>query len=165
MLNVRIVNQEVDRLLDQLAELGRLACLRDPITRLLTLEVELTPPQLHTMMWLGRDGALPMATLAARIGCTGSTATGIIDRLENLGYVARAPKPGDRRVVLVELTPQGEQVASELYDVIRQRTALFLDLLAPEDRQQLVEIFSKIVSVLRQDEGGSPDVELAATAR
>jgi DNA-binding MarR family transcriptional regulator len=135
--------------MDHLTELGRLGSLRDPLSRMIDLEIELTPPQIHTMMWLGVDGALPMATLAARVGCTGPTATGVIDRLDALGFVARVPKPGDRRVVLVELTPKGAQVAAQLREVMEQRFGFVLGLLEAADRKSLIDLIGKVVESLR----------------
>src|SRR6056297_3703570 len=38
-----------------------------------------------------------------------STVSGIIDRLERKGYVARLPRSGDKRVVNITLTSGGEE--------------------------------------------------------
>src|SRR5207248_3247619 len=43
-----------------------------------------------------------------------STATGVIDRLEQHGYVRRERDGDDRRVVWVELTDAGRRVQSEI---------------------------------------------------
>ena len=40
---------------------------------------------------------------------TSGTMTNRIDRLERAGLVVRSPSPGDRRAVLVTLTPSGKQ--------------------------------------------------------
>lgn len=39
-----------------------------------------------------------------------STMTGIINRLEKKGYVARLPKSGDKRVTNIALTSSGERI-------------------------------------------------------
>src|SRR5213593_2118585 len=53
--------------------------------------------------------ALPLSDLAARQHCVRSNITQLMDRLEKDGLVRRRPDPDDRRSVLAELTPAGEQ--------------------------------------------------------
>jgi MarR family transcriptional regulator, organic hydroperoxide resistance regulator len=43
-----------------------------------------------------------------------STLTGVLDRLERRGLIARTPNPADRRSVLVELTPSGRTAAARV---------------------------------------------------
>ena len=63
--------------------------------------------------------------------------TRIVVRLEELGLVARAADPGDRRSSLITVTPAGR----ELLAVARTRKDAFLserlDALGPEDRATL----------------------------
>jgi len=54
---------------------------------------------------LEREGPLPAGRLAERMGLTSGAMTAALDRLEAAGYAQRHPDPGDRRRVLVELTP------------------------------------------------------------
>jgi len=53
--------------------------------------------------------ALPLSDLAARQHCVRSNITQLMDRLEKDGLVRRRADPQDRRSVLAELTPAGEQ--------------------------------------------------------
>ncbi|QGY43290.1 MarR family transcriptional regulator [Maribellus comscasis] len=43
-----------------------------------------------------------------------STTSGIINRLENKGLVARLPKSGDKRVVTIALTSKGEKLLKQI---------------------------------------------------
>lgn len=52
---------------------------------------------------------LPLSDLAARQHCVRSNITQLMDRLEKDGLVRRRADPDDRRGVLAELTPTGEQ--------------------------------------------------------
>jgi DNA-binding MarR family transcriptional regulator len=149
MLNVRIVKRDVRRLLDHLAELGRLNTLRDPVSRLADHDVDLTPPQLHAVLWLAKDGPLAMATLAQRVGCSGPTTTGVVDRLENIGLVERQPKPGDRRVVLVAPTELCRQTAAVIEEEIGTQVDGVLGLLGNDDRRDLIDLIGRLASALR----------------
>lgn len=53
--------------------------------------------------------ALPLSELAKIQKCVRSNITQLVDRLEKDGLVRRRPDPDDRRGVLAELTPAGDQ--------------------------------------------------------
>jgi len=59
-------------------------------------------------------GPVTTSELAARVGSRPTTITGIVDRLERAGLVARTSRPGDRRVVEVHLTDAGAAQAAEI---------------------------------------------------
>jgi DNA-binding MarR family transcriptional regulator len=50
-----------------------------------------------------------------------STTSGIIDRLEKKGYIARLPKFGDKRVVNIALTSAGDKLLSELPSLLHEQ--------------------------------------------
>jgi len=52
---------------------------------------------------------LLLSELAEHEGCVRSNITQLVDRLEKDGLVRRRPDPEDRRSVLAELTPAGQQ--------------------------------------------------------
>jgi DNA-binding MarR family transcriptional regulator len=100
------------------AEIGRsfreLRCVGSQ--RLVKLGISMT--HLHILTMLKHHGAMPMSRLAELLDVSLSNATGLIDRLEDRGYVVRVRVPDDRRVVLVELTGAADQVLEEA-DVLR----------------------------------------------
>jgi DNA-binding MarR family transcriptional regulator len=57
-----------------------------------------------------RRKALPMGRLRDTLMVHGSSVTYLVDRLEELGQVAREPDPGDRRRSMVRITAAGEDV-------------------------------------------------------
>jgi DNA-binding MarR family transcriptional regulator len=80
--------------------------------RLLRLGVSMA--QLHIMFTLQRSGEMPMSRLADILNVSDSNATGLIDRLEERGFIERRRVPTDRRVVLVRVTPDGEAMLREV---------------------------------------------------
>jgi DNA-binding MarR family transcriptional regulator len=80
--------------------------------RLLRLGVSMA--QLHIMYTLHRSGEMTMSHLADFLNVSLSNATGLIDRLEERGYIARERVPTDRRIVLVRVTTAGEQMLDEV---------------------------------------------------
>lgn len=69
---------------------------------------------LHLLSMLERHGEQPMSRIADLLDVSLSNATGIIDRLEERGYVERRRVPTDRRIVLVRATDQAAQLLTEL---------------------------------------------------
>ncbi len=56
---------------------------------------------------LGLEGDLSIAVLGERLGLLPSTMTGLVDRLEQEGYVQRKAHPTDRRATQLALTQAG----------------------------------------------------------
>jgi DNA-binding MarR family transcriptional regulator len=61
------------------------------------------------------SGGLNAGTLAAEAGLTAGAVTGVIDRLERLGYAHRSSDPADRRRVRVEVTPAFYRSAERIW--------------------------------------------------
>ena len=62
-----------------------------------------------------RHGRISAGDLAAESGLTTGAVTALLDRLERGGAVRRVPDPGDRRRVLVELTPGAKHTSDQLF--------------------------------------------------
>jgi DNA-binding MarR family transcriptional regulator len=63
--------------------------------------------ELNALVHLLDAGQLTPKGLARMLSITTGSATAMIDRLENAGFVARRPHPSDRRSLLLDLTPAG----------------------------------------------------------
>jgi DNA-binding MarR family transcriptional regulator len=67
---------------------------------------DIAPSQFALLRNLGEDGSRP-SELAARAGVTRQAITKIVDELEQLDLVRRAPDPDDGRGVIVRYTDRG----------------------------------------------------------
>jgi len=98
---------------------------------------DLSPSLTAALATVERHGPLTPTELATRERVQRPTVTRVAARLEELGLVARAADPGDRRSALISVTPAGR----ELLAAARTRKDAFLserlDALAPEDRATL----------------------------
>lgn len=70
--------------------------------------------QLHILFTLQRSGEMTMSHLADFLNVSLSNATGLVDRLEERGYIERSRVPADRRVVLVRVTSAGGAMLAEV---------------------------------------------------
>ena len=96
-----------------LADLGRaLGSLRCAGSqRMVRLGISMT--HFHVLTLLRHHDAMPMGRLAEILDVSMSSATGIIDRMEERGLVERDRVPDDRRVVLVRPTATGLDLVDE----------------------------------------------------
>jgi DNA-binding MarR family transcriptional regulator len=95
----------VDRLFELAVTLG------DLMDRRLA-DSGLTPARGEIIWLLRRRGQLTQRELSEILDCTPRNVTGLVDALENAGFVARTRHPTDRRAVLVSLTTHGETLAA-----------------------------------------------------
>lgn len=129
-----------------IADMGRLRSLRDPLAQFAS---GLTPPQMHCVMWLGLEGALPSRILAERIGCGQPTLTGVVDRLEQLHLVERVRSQDDRRVVRVTLTDAGRKLHKAIDSAFEAQLVAFMSLMDETDRGPFMRIISSVVERMR----------------
>jgi DNA-binding MarR family transcriptional regulator len=76
--------------------------------------LELTPAEVNALARLRPGEPVPVAALVTATGQRPSTLTGVIDRLERRGLVARVVNPRDRRSFVLELTPAGDAAARQV---------------------------------------------------
>ena len=101
------------------------------------IRLGLSMAQLHILYTLQRNGQMTMSRLAEVLNVSLSNATGLIDRIEERGFVERTRVPEDRRVVLIRVTPQGEQMLEEI-DALSDE--LLRSVLSRIDRPKLVGV-------------------------
>ncbi len=78
-----------------------------------------------------------------------STVTGIINRLEKKGYIARLPKSGDKRVTYIALTAVGLKLLQDAPNVLHDRLAKKLNSLSTDDQAMVKRSLEIIVSAMQ----------------
>ena len=91
---------------------------------------------------------LPPNQIAERLIISRATVTGLLDSLEKRGYVRRAPHSSDRRMLLIELTESGRQVAHEFRVVVHRHQNEWLGALSQSEQGQLIDVLHRLQSVL-----------------
>ena len=89
-------------------------------------DLNLSGAEINALANLGGGGTLSVRQLSERTGTRPSTLTGLLDRLENRGYLTRELDPADRRSFRLPLTEAGRAVASQVLTAIAdlERNAL-----------------------------------------
>lgn len=101
--------------------------------------------QLNILYTLHRSGEMPMSRLADALNVSLSNATGLVDRMEERGFVERTRVPEDRRIVEVRITADGVRVLEE-NDALTDE--LLRTVLADLDRPTL-DVMARTMSEFR----------------
>ncbi|MEU9234151.1 MarR family winged helix-turn-helix transcriptional regulator [Streptomyces subrutilus] len=77
-------------------------------------DLGLTGSEINALANLADGRARTVSELGAAAGTRPTTLTSVLDRLERRGHITRGARPGDRRAVVVELTPSGRAAATTI---------------------------------------------------
>jgi DNA-binding MarR family transcriptional regulator len=109
-------------------------------------DLNLSAAEINALANLGDDGTLSVRQLSERTGTRASTLTGLLDRLENRGYLSRELDPADRRSFRLPLTETGQAVAARVRAAIAD---LERDALSRLDATQLAG-YHAVVTALQE---------------
>jgi len=112
-------------------------------------ELDLTPAQGMALKSLDRP--LPMSTLADALACDASNVTGIVDKLESRGLIARRGADHDRRVKMLCVTELGRSLRDRLVKRLVEPPAA-LAALPSELKTRLTTTLRKIIAELSDPE-------------
>lgn len=119
----------------------RIACLLQPF--------DLSPASgLVLSIVADAESPLPPHKIADRLIISRATVTGLVDSLERRGYVQRRPHHSDRRMLLVELTDTGRQVADAFRPIVHRHQKLWLEILSDEEQQRLIDSLQQVQAAL-----------------
>jgi DNA-binding MarR family transcriptional regulator len=117
-------------------------------TKELTKKYQVSAPQLNCLISLYENGPLPPSQIAKYIMVKSSTVTGIVDRLEQKGLVQRFRNSPDRRVITIELTDSGKNLAKNAPPPIQQKIIDGLKKLSKDELDQIILSLTKLTDML-----------------
>ena len=94
--------------------------------------------QFFLLGYLANEEYLSMTDIAKKMAHSTAAATGLVDRLEKLGYVERVHAAHDRRKVMVQITTKGRDLVTSLRTGIADSVAGLMDDMDNNERKQLV---------------------------
>ena len=87
---------------------------------------------------------LTMSEIAQKMGHTTAAASGLVARLENLGYVTRACGAQDRRKVMVCITSKGSALVRRIREEMMANLMKLMAHLTPSENKAWLQIYTKI---------------------
>lgn len=110
--------------------------------------MDLTYNQYKMLLTIYDKGSCPLNLLAKELQIAMSSASEMVDRLVNLGFVYRTVDEENRRQVVIYTTEQGEELIRELRRGIVDNYRKLLERLPERDRERLVQSFEALAEIL-----------------
>jgi DNA-binding MarR family transcriptional regulator len=107
----------------------------------------LTDAQFDVLMMLGtqsENGTLNQTELSSVLLVNRSNITGLIDRMEQAGWVRRLSDSDDRRVNLIGMTEKGKALLEEAKTVYIRRVDEITSILSLDEKNHLCEVLERI---------------------
>ena len=107
--------------------------------------------QFFLLGYLANESFLTMTDISRKMGHSTAAATGLVDRLEKLGYVQRLHASEDRRKVMVQITEKGVELVGRIReDIVGNLVDLMVDLDQGE-QEALLATYGKISTFVRSN--------------
>jgi MarR family transcriptional regulator, transcriptional regulator for hemolysin len=107
-----------------------------------------TRAQWWVIAFLSRQDGMMQTQLANELDLGKASLGGLIDRLESGGWVARHLDPMDRRAKRVYITTKSRRLLRDMRRVDREFNAVMLKDISDADRDQMVELLSRIKNAI-----------------
>ena len=105
----------------------------------------ITPVQFAALQAVANTPGLDQRSLAARIGLDTSTLANVVDRLETRGWMQRNASPEDKRVRLLTLTHDGEQLLAGVLPDMHRAQERILAPLPKAERKEFMRMLRTLV--------------------
>jgi len=104
--------------------------------------------QVYLLRLLDRRGAISMSDMADSLGITMSGCTALVDRAVSAGWVARQRDLNDRRVVLVDVSPAGKQMLTQIRETRARILARYLTRLDVDEIVTLTNLLERTAEAI-----------------
>jgi DNA-binding MarR family transcriptional regulator len=126
------------------------------------MRLDLTMPQLKTLIYVSKHEGATSGQIAQTLGVGLSTITGLVDRLEEQKLVTRRDDPRDRRITRVLPTAQGSELVDSLIQYRNEAVTAILDQLDPEQLELVEKAFQYLLDASARLEQQQPSREAVA---
>lgn len=105
----------------------------------------LAPAQFATLLALWHEDGLSQRALVEHMKIEQSTMANTLNRMERDGLIRRKTHPQDSRVQSIFLTERGRELKEPALQAATGINRVALSVLAPKERQQLLELMRRVV--------------------
>ena len=109
---------------------------------------DLTPVQYAALTQISDEPGLDQATLAGLIAQDRTTMGGVVERLVEKGFVARAVSRKDRRARELRVTDKGRRMLEKIAPAVAETQRILLSGLNDKEAAQFLKLFAKATAEL-----------------
>src|SRR5947209_6814499 len=109
----------------------------------------LAPQEGHLLSYLRSYAPCPIAEVVTVFGLRGSTATAVLDRMEERGLVVRRLNPDDRRSFLLDLTSEGKRIAEDVQELVERLENAIARRVTRKDEEGFRNVMKAIETVTK----------------
>ena len=111
----------------------------------------LTPSQMDVLLYLKKheEDTLTQRDLETGLTLKSPTFTGLLNRLEEKGFITREQNLNDKRSKFIKMTDKSERVLEDAYLYIQELDAKMLNGISEEEQEQLFNHIYKILDNLK----------------
>ncbi len=113
--------------------------------------LDLTPPQFDVIATLGNQPPMTCKILGEKTLITKGTLTGILDRLEAKGFIARLSNEDDGRSQKVTLTPEGEKLFQRVFPQHGAHLEKVFNQLSQQEITELTNALKKLRAAIETE--------------
>jgi DNA-binding MarR family transcriptional regulator len=118
--------------------------IENEVRRRLRDNFDITLPRFDLLAQLDRaPNGMTLGELSQRMMVSNGNITGLVDRLAEQGLIRRRPSPNDRRVQIVNLTPEGQKFFRSMARLNADWVGEIFEGLSPRDIEALMPLLAK----------------------
>jgi DNA-binding MarR family transcriptional regulator len=127
--------------------------------------VDLNPPLFRVLNLVAAGEGQSQQAIGAAIEIPASRMVALVDELEQHGFVERRPKPEDRRVRALFLTPKGKRCLERGRKIAKEHEQELTEGMSATDRKLLVSMLEQIVDQQALGKGVHPGLSEKPAAK
>ncbi len=116
------------------------------------LQYNLTSAQMDVLLYLKFcEGEVHQRDIEKTFGLKNPTVTGILNRLEEKGFIVRKTRPDDKRFRLIELTEKSNRIVAEVCEDVWRMDDRIYNCMTGQERQQFSALLDRILKSLSEE--------------
>jgi DNA-binding MarR family transcriptional regulator len=116
----------------------------------LSASSRITAPQLVCLLTVVQLGPISATSISREVALSASTVVGILDRLEEKGWITRTRARDDRRIVMVAATAAGVVLSQQAPSPLQHRLSAALNALPELERATIALSLERVVSLMEE---------------
>lgn len=142
------MDQDIHRLHNAVTAILRALKIAETNVQVAHRELAFVPADIQTLRFVSSHSGCRLTDLAEHLGVVPTTASSIVDRLVERGFVRRDRPETNRRAIALDLTEAGAVAFSRLESEELATMKTMLDALPEADRSQFIQSMTRIAETV-----------------